>query len=385
MAIASSDLELQRVLDAAVDVSPAHPVVMTEFIRGAREVELDGVAANGKILTAALSEHVEDAGTHSGDATLICPPSDSLSAYYQAQVRNQAREIAHALAISGPFNVQFLAKGPQVLVIECNLRASRSCPFVSKTTGVDLIQVATKVMMNVVVQNNDLLSFQPRQSSSSSPRHFVGLKFPMFSYTRLANADPLVGVEMASTGEVACFGKDKYEAILKAMLSSGMKLPERNILISFEIQEFGHVFIHLAHQLVSMGYRLYTTQKTFEFLTTTHGIPSMQLDFPLDPILTEKASSHALEYLQNHKIDLVINLPGCASTQLENNYLLRRTAVDFSIPLLTNIQLVKVFVDALERHRHQPLLGLEPDSLFDYYDRENHDQQAWSGPHEFHW
>jgi carbamoyl-phosphate synthase (ammonia) len=361
------------VLGEAAVVSQDHPVVITKFVEGAKELELDAVAKDGVVIAAAISEHVENAGVHSGDATLILPPVEA-SSYYQNQIRNNAEKIAKALNISGPFNAQFLAKGADVSVIECNLRASRSFPFVSKTTGADFIRAATKVMVGESTKGDNL----PALRGPQRPKGFVGIKSPMFSYTRLGGADPLLGVEMASTGEVACFGKNRSEAFLKALISSNFKLPKENILLSMQ-DKFSEDFVHAAYKMHELGYKLFTTEKTHEFLKK-YDVPSTKLDFPGD----DDSEQNVLNYLKDGKIDLVVNLPNSESKQIENNYLIRRTAVDFSIPLLTNISLVKLFVEAMAVHKKKPLLGLDADSLFDYYEHENRQKKAWTDPHEFH-
>lgn len=359
MNVAYNAKELERVLNTAVDVSQEHPVVITKFMLNAREIELDGVARNGDIIAAAVSEHVEDAGTHSGDATLILPPVN-VSSYYQDRVKAYGRKIVKALNISGPFNAQFLAKGADVSVIECNLRASRSFPFVSKTVDCDFIGAATKVMLGESTDGDNL----PGLYGPKRPAGFVGIKSPMFSYTRLGGADPLVGVEMASTGEVACFGVNAEEAFLKALISSNFKLPNKNILLSMQ-DSLAEEFVHAAYQMKTLGYNLYTTDRTHNYLEE-HGISTSKLHFPLDA----NVDDNILNYLRDGKIDLVINLPTNNSKQLENNFLIRRTAVDFSIPLLTNIKLVELFVRSMTKHKNEPHLGLVANSLFDYYDAE---------------
>ncbi|KAJ0407936.1 hypothetical protein ATCC90586_006308 [Pythium insidiosum] len=373
MNVAYNDNDLIQVLGEAADVSPEHPVVITKFIEGARELELDAVAKDGVVIAAAISEHVENAGVHSGDATLILPPVEA-SSFYINQIRQCGEKIAKALNISGPFNAQFLAKGADVSVIECNLRASRSFPFVSKTTGSDFINAATKVMVGESTEQDNL----PELFGPKRPVGFVGIKSPMFSYTRLGGADPLLGVEMASTGEVACFGKNRHEAFLKALISSNFQLPKKNIMLSMQ-DKFTEDFVHAAFQLHEMGYNLFTTEKTHEFLQK-YDIPSTKVGFPLD----EDADNNALDLIRDGKIDLVVNLPNSSSKQIKNNYLIRRTAVDFSVPLLTNISLVKLFVEAMTIHKEKPLLGLDADSLFDYYARENREEKAWTDVHEFH-
>lgn len=232
MNVAHSDAALGTLLSAATSVSPDHPVVITKFLEGALEIEFDGVASGGNIVAHAISEHVEQAGVHSGDATLILPPQ-TLSPFYMERVKDIAARVARALAITGPFNMQLLAKGGDVLVIECNLRASRSFPFVSKTVGSDFIAAATKVMLGMDVSGDGL----PGLETAPRPTKYVGIKAPMFSFTRLRGADPVLGVEMASTGEVACFGADQHEAFLKAMVAANFELPDpkNGILVTMAV------------------------------------------------------------------------------------------------------------------------------------------------------
>jgi carbamoylphosphate synthase large subunit len=232
MNTAYSDEALSRILDNAVEASPEHPVVITKFLEDALEIEFDGVADKGVVVAHAVSEHVEPAGVHSGDATLILPPQ-TLSPYYVDAVKRIAAKVAAALAITGPFNMQLLAKGAEVLVIECNLRASRSFPFVSKTVGADFIAAATRVMLGMDVSRDGL----PDLSAAPRPTNYVGIKAPMFSFTRLRGADPVLGVEMASTGEVACFGADTHEAFLKALLAANFELPKEGILLTLTVRE----------------------------------------------------------------------------------------------------------------------------------------------------
>ncbi|ETV71100.1 carbamoyl-phosphate synthase, large subunit [Aphanomyces astaci] len=372
MNVAYNDRDLERVLGEASAVSQDHPVVISKFVQGAREIELDGVARNGEIIAAAVSEHVENAGVHSGDATLILPPV-TVSSYYVDRVRQAGAKIVKALNISGPFNAQFLAKDADVLAIECNLRASRSFPFVSKTVGADFIAAATKVFVGEDTSNDNL----PPLYGPPRPTEYVGIKSPMFSYTRLGGADPLLGVEMASTGEVACFGKTKHEAFLKALVSSNFKLPEKHILLSFQ-DRYSSEAIHYAHKLVELGFDLHTTEKTHEFLTK-HGVPSTLVAYPSSDLSSE---ANALNLIKDGKIDLVINLSNADSLRVKENYLIRRTAADFSVPLLTNGQLVQLFVESMDEHKKKPILGVHSASLFDYYDDEN--EKPWTNAHEYH-
>jgi carbamoyl-phosphate synthase (ammonia) len=266
MNVAHTQVALAAMLENAVAVSPEFPVVITKFMEGAQEIEFDGVAQNGTIVAQAVSEHVEEAGVHSGDATLMLPPQ-TISSYYIHQVKSIAAKTAKALNISGPFNMQFLAKGADVSVIECNLRASRSLPFVSKTVGSDFIQAATRVMLGLDVTQDRSL---PGIDSAPRPSNFVGIKAPMFSFTRLRGADPVLGVEMASTGEVACFGADRHEAFLKSLVATNFELPKTSILVSAQ-EQYLHDTVHSMYKLKSLGFKLFATPATSEFLTK-HGI-----------------------------------------------------------------------------------------------------------------
>lgn len=273
MSVAYSDEALLRVLSVAADVSADHPVVITKFVDGANEIEMDAVAQDGIVVAAAMHEHVENAGVHSGDATLVLPPQ-RISAYTAHRVNEATRKLAKALQITGPFNVQFLSKGKDVSIIECNLRASRSVPFVSKTMGVDFIEAAAKCMVGEDITNMNL----PQLGQTGRPKGYVGVKAPMFSFTRLRGADPVLGVEMASTGEVACFGANAHEAFLKALISTGFKVPEKNILLSVQDSLRDEV-IHAAYSLHASGYNLYATQATHDFLQACH-VPCHLLHFP---------------------------------------------------------------------------------------------------------
>ena len=262
MNTAWNDKALAHILGAAASASPEHPVVITKFLENALEIEFDGVADRGVVVAHAISEHVEPAGVHSGDATLILPPQ-TLSPYYVEAVKRIAAKVAAALNITGPFNMQVIAKGADVLVIECNLRASRSFPFVSKTVGSDFIAAATKVMLGLDVSKDGL----PGLDAAPRPVNFVGIKSPMFSFTRLRGADPVLGVEMASTGEVACFGADKHEAFLKALLASNFELPKEGILITLT-DDILDGAVHAVYKLSTLGYKLYATPTTSAFLTS---------------------------------------------------------------------------------------------------------------------
>ena len=377
MNVAYNDDQLKACLADAAEVSQEYPVVISDFIEGAVEIEMDGVAKDGELIAAAIHEHIENAGVHSGDATLVLPAQD-LSAYTMQRVRDAARKIAKRLDITGPVNMQFVAKGTDVMCIETNLRASRSFPFVSKTMGVDFIEAATRAMVGEDTSQMNL----PTLDTRDRPSNFVGVKAPMFSFTRLRGSDPVLGVEMASTGEVACFGATKEEAFLKALLSTGFKLPKKNILISAEasLQED---MTHCAWQLHELGYNIYATRKTAEVLKKNR-VPCKVVAYP-----TEKAGDvdepNVLDLLRTKEIGLAINVPTHESTRLEDNFLMRRTAVDYGIPLLTNMNLLKVFTSAIHKKdmKQGNMVGLEPTSLFEHYITEE-DSDAWTDPTEYH-
>jgi carbamoyl-phosphate synthase large subunit len=340
MGVASTDAELTRFLERAAIISREHPVVISKFMDNAKEIEIDGVARNGELLVYAISEHVENAGVHSGDATLVLPPQRTYIETIR-QVRKISRKISKALQITGPFNLQFIAKNNAVKVIECNLRASRSFPFVSKVYKINFIDVATRVLMGKTV---------PKIDKSFMELEYVGVKAPQFSFTRLAGADPTLGVEMASTGEVGCLGDDFEEAFLKALIAVGFKLPVRSILISTGPLEEKAEFISSARTLKNLGVQIYSTRGTAHFMKQ-YGIETEILNWPLD-----KKSPNVVEYLSSRKIDLVINIPkNYQEEELTNDYIIRRKAVDFGIPLITNLQLARRFVEALASKQHSEL------------------------------
>src|SRR5438105_2731312 len=321
MGVASSDAELDRFLRRATTVSPRHPVVISKFLDNARELELDAVACRGELVASAVSEHVENAGVHSGDATLVLPPQRTYLETVR-RIRRISSAIAAALKIHGPFNIQFLAKGNDIKVIECNLRASRSFPFVSKVLRSNFIDTAAAVMMGrpVAVQNG-----------SATDLEYVGVKAPQFSFTRLEGADPVLGVEMASTGEVGCLGDDFEEAFLKALLSVGFRLPVTSALLSTGPIEDKAAFLDSARILSAMGVKLFATEGTHAFLRA-HGVQTTRLHWP-----TDVRTPNVLQALQEGAVDVVINIPkSSAEDELANDYLIRRKAADFGIPLITN-------------------------------------------------
>lgn len=334
MSVACNDVELVRFLGKAVEVLPKYPVVISKFVENAKELDMDAVAQDGELVVWAISEHVENAGVHSGDATLVVPPQ---RVYLETmrRIKNITEQIAKALKINGPFNIQFIAKDNDVKVIECNLRVSRSFPFVSKVLKVNFVDLSTRVVMGKTF---------PKMNGSMFDLEYVGVKAPQFSFTRLEGADPSLGVEMASTGEVACLGEDFEEAFLKSLLSVGYCLPIKSVLLSTGPIESKAAFLPSARTLQDLAIKLYATQGTADFLRT-HGVKVNVLHWPLDG---KRPST--VEYLSRKKIDLVINIPkNFQEDELTNDYIIRRTAVDFSIPLITNLQLAQRFVEALSR------------------------------------
>jgi carbamoyl-phosphate synthase large subunit len=340
MGVASTDEELLKFLDRAEEISRKYPVVISKFVENASEIEFDGVARHGQIVVSAISEHVENAGVHSGDATLVLPPQRTYLETLR-QVRSISQRIARALEITGPFNIQYIASNNNVQVIECNLRSSRSFPFVSKVCKVNFIDVATSVLMGEPVKNG-FRSFLDLE--------YVGVKAPQFSFMRLSGADPTLGVEMASTGEVGCLGDNFEEAFLKALISVGFRFPIESILLSTGPLENKAAFIPSARLLQDLGIKIYCTDGTAKFLEQ-YGIASEILHWPLD-----KAQPSVLDYLRNRQIDLVVNIPkNYQELELTNDYMIRRTAVDFGIPLITNLQLAKRLAESLHRIRPEAL------------------------------
>src|SRR5438552_770129 len=334
MGVATNARECELFLNKAADVSPKHPVVVSKFFEDTKEIEVDAVASKGQILVMAVVEHVENAGVHSGDATLVLPPQRTYPEVIR-KVEKITQRIADALRVTGPLNVQYLAQGTNVKVIEANLRASRSFPFVSKICKVNFIELATKAILGIPL------------ARVGRPWHgldYVGVKAPHFSFTRLQGADPTLGVEMASTGEVGCLGDDFEEAFLKALISVGFKFPIRTVLLSTGTLKDKVAFIEGAKLFESLGIGFFATQGTAEFLNR-YSIKSVIVHWPL-----ENRSPNAGELIEQRKIDLVINIPkNYQETELTNDYYIRRKAVDFGIPLLTNIQLANRLAESLSR------------------------------------
>mmetsp|Transcript_9126 Transcript_9126/g.22385 ORF Transcript_9126/g.22385 Transcript_9126/m.22385 type:complete len:1521 (+) Transcript_9126:246-4808(+) len=374
MNVALDDDQLKYFLGMASDVSQEHPVVISKFIQGAKEIEMDAVAKDGEVVVAGIHEHIENAGVHSGDATLLLP-SESLSPFMKNRVKVYTRKIAKALNITGPFNIQFIVKDDHCMVIECNLRASRSVPFVSKTMRCDFIEAATKVMMDQDIE--DIRFTDTKQWEG--PEGFTAVKAPMFSFTRLAGADPILGVEMASTGEVACFGADKHEAFLKAMLSTGFKLPQKDILLT-SCPTLLHRLTPVAYLLNDLGYTIWAPSPTHEHLVAK----GVDCKLAAMPTGEEAATGKiATDLIEDGVVDLVINCPTHRSADVENNYAIRRKSVDFGVPLLTNMQLVELFAESMVKFKKEGMIGLEPNSLFHYYEQEK-PEETWTGPKEFH-
>lgn len=334
MGVASNDEELKKFLQKAVDLSKDHPTVISKFLENAKELEFDGVAANGVIVNYAISEHVENAGVHSGDATLVLPPQRTYLETIR-QIKKAAEKIADALMINGPFNIQFIAKQNNVKVIECNLRASRSFPFVSKTLKDNFIETAVKVMLGKPYEVRETSLFE---------YDYVAVKAPEFSFTRLEGADPTTGVEMASTGEVACFGNDFNEAFLKALISVGYKFPVKSVLISSGSIESKAELLETSRILANLGIKFYATPGTAEFMTNN------KVDVEKVYWSSQKKKPNVIDLIKSKGIDLVINIPkSYHEEELTNDYKVRRAAVDFKIPLMTNRQLVMRFAEALEK------------------------------------
>src|SRR5271154_3476149 len=337
--------DLVNYLKQAVAVNRDHPVVISKYIEGAKEIEMDAVAQDGKMLMHFVSEHIENAGVHSGDATLVLPPQD-LSPETVRRIEFATQKIANALNVTGPFNIQFIAKDNEIKVIECNVRAARSFPFVSKVMGVDMIELATNAILDFPLQPYPPLTIRD---------NYVGVKVPQFSFSRLSGADPVLGVEMASTGEVACFGHDKYEAYLKALISTGFHLPKLNILLSIGSFKEKMEMIPSIKKLHEIGYKLFATAGTSDFIKE-HGIPCQYLETLSegDGGKGQKSEYSLTQHLANNTIDLYINLPSSnrfrrPASYMSSGYRTRRLAVDYAIPLVTNVKCAKLLIEALSR------------------------------------
>jgi carbamoyl-phosphate synthase large subunit len=340
MNVVSNKNELKHYLDVAAQVSKQYPVVVSEFIENAKEIEVDAVAREGEILAYAISEHVEFAGVHSGDATIVFPPQ---KIYFETvrRIKRISRQIARELNITGPFNIQYLARDNDIKVIECNLRASRSMPFVSKVLKSNLIELATKVMLGIPAEKPHKSVFE---------LDYVGVKAPQFSFSRLAKADPVLGVDMSSTGEVGCIGEGFYEAILKAMFSVGYRVPKKSILLSTGPARSKVELINSARALVERGHKLYATRGTQQFLKNA-GVEAEVAYWP-----DEEKSPNTIELIRTREVDLVVNIPKDLSEgELNNDYSIRRSAVDFNVPLITNARLASAFILAFCRLKEEDL------------------------------
>ena len=334
MNVCSNHEELERFLKLAANVSQKHPVVVSQFIEHAKEVEMDAVARNGEIIAYAISEHIEFAGVHSGDATIQFP-AQKLYVETVRRIKRISRQIAEALKISGPFNIQFLAKDNDIKVIECNLRASRSFPFVSKVLKINFIDLATRIMLGLPVEKPNKNAFD---------LDYVGIKASQFSFTRLQKADPVLGVDMTSTGEVGCIADDTDEAILKSMLSVGQRIPSKGILLSSGGYKQKVALMDACRLLTKKGYTLYATEGTHNFLQE-NGIPSVRVYWE-----KEAGKPYIFSLLQEHVVDLVVNInKNLTPGELTNGYRLRRSAIDLNIPLITNARLASAFITAFCR------------------------------------
>ena len=332
MNVCSNEDELKRFLQLAANVSEDHPVVVSKFIEHAKEIEMDAVAKNGEVIAYAISEHIEFAGVHSGDATIQFPPQ-KLYVETVRRCKRVGRQIAKELHINGPFNIQFMARDNDILVIECNLRASRSFPFVSKVLKINLIELATRVMLGLPVE---------KPSKNLFDLDYVGIKASQFSFNRLQKADPVLGVDMSSTGEVGCLGDDTNTALLKSMLSVGHRIPKKNILLSTGGAKQKVAMLDAAKMLIDHGYNLYATGGTSKFLTE-NGIRNTHVLWPSE----EGNEPKALDLLHNHTIDMVVNIPkNLTSSELTNGYKIRRAAIDLNVPLITNARLASAFIYA---------------------------------------
>ena len=332
MNVCSNPEELERFLKLAANVSKQHPVVVSQFIEHAKEVEMDAVAKDGEIIAYAISEHIEFAGVHSGDATIQFPPQ-KLYVETVRRIKRISREIARELRISGPFNIQFLARDNDIKVIECNLRASRSFPFVSKVLKINLIELATKIMLGIPVEKPDKNLFD---------LDYVGIKASQFSFNRLQNADPVLGVDMVSTGEVGCLGRDTQCAVLKSMLSVGYRIPKKNVLLSIGTPKQKVAMLEAARLLSEKGYHIYATGGSSKFLSD-NGIENTRVYWPDEP----EKKPQAIDLLHSKEIELVVNTPkNLTPGELRNGYRIRRAAIDLNIPLITNVRLASAFINA---------------------------------------
>lgn len=331
MNVCYSKEQMIEFLDLVAKVSKEHPVVVSEFLQGAKEIEFDAVAMNGEVVEYAISEHIEFAGVHSGDATLVFP-AQKIYIETANRVKKISKKIAKELNISGPFNIQFLAKNNDVKVIECNLRASRSFPFVSKVLKRNFIETATRIMLDAPYSKPDKSAFDI---------DWIGVKASQFSFARLHKADPVLGVDMSSTGEVGCIGDDFNEALLSSMIAVGNTIPAKNILVSSGAAKSKVELLESCRLLSRKGYTLYGTAGTAQFLNS-NGIETVTVSWP-----DEEGELNIMDLFSNHAFDLVVNIPKDHSKrELTNGYKIRRAAIDHNIPLITNARLASAFIDA---------------------------------------
>ena len=331
MNVCYDDEELHRFLDMATEVSKDYPVVVSQFMQDTKEIEFDAVADKGEIIEYAISEHIEYAGVHSGDATMVFPAQHIYFSTIR-EIKKISRKIAKELNISGPFNIQYLAKNREVKVIECNLRASRSFPFVSKILKRNFIETATKIMLDVPYTKADSSEFDIDR---------IGVKASQFSFARLQNADPILGVDMSSTGEVGCLGDSMNEALVNAMIATGYRLPKQNILISSGGAKGKVDLLEPAQSLVKNGYKIFATAGTAKFLNE-NGVEATAVAWP-----DEEGENNVMDMIAAHKFDLIINVPkNHTKRELTNGYKIRRDAIDHNIPLITNVRLAKAFIEA---------------------------------------
>lgn len=341
---------LNHFLKLAANVSKKHPVVVSEFIEQAKEIEFDAVADHGEVIAYAISEHIEFAGVHSGDATLVFPPQ---KVYFETirRIKRISKQIAQELQITGPFNIQFLARDNFVKVIECNLRASRSFPFVSKVLNQNFIEMATQIMLGIHVE---------KPSKTLFDIDHIGIKASQFSFSRLTKADPVLGVDMASTGEVGCIGMGYYETMLKAMLSVGYHIPKKGVLISSGDIRSKVELLSACKNMRDRGLNLYATQGTADFLQS-HGVETIVVHWPDD-----KRSPNAMELFHDKRIDFVVNIPkNLSEGELNNDYTIRRTSVDLNIPIITNARLASAFINAFCQVNLKELDIVSWDEYFD--------------------
>ncbi len=342
MSVVQNQHGLKHYLKMATDISPDHPVVVSKFVMGAKEIEIDGVSNHGELVSWVISEHVENAGVHSGDATIVLPPQKLYIQTIQ-EIQKITKRIVKSLEITGPFNIQFLAKDNRVMVIECNLRASRSFPFASKVTRVNLIDIATRVMFNKPISTT---------VKGGLELPYVAVKAPQFSFSRLKGADPVLSVEMASTGEVACFGDDIHEAFLKSILATGQRLPQTCVMVSIHGDELRYRLLDELEELHRMGYKIYATENTAVFLNVHH-IPAQLVAKAHESV----KENNVINLIKSRTLELVINISEEMNREkFEDEYEIRRLAIDFGIPLLTNLQIAKLFVDSLTRQAQTHLL-----------------------------